>query len=292
MDFFHLLHIAANINGEGNWHMTFYEYVKTKTMDLVERWYETLDKTKGDIYSTKDPERIARLKEQNHGFHLNFCEIFQDEQMIDSEQFNKWINDVSHDSAHQSEDIDVIMEQFFVIEGFYLELVLSYSKTKELSPEEVSRLNVLVVKGFNEIVLKFTSSHLEQSKHTLESHQKLVAELSSPVIDLSNRVSLLPIVGDIDTYRARVIFDETLNKCSASGVQELIIDLSGVVIIDTMVANQIFQVMEGLKLIGTKTHLVGIRPEVAQTAVQLGIDFSAVSIYPSLQVAIQKIGLQ
>ncbi|GAF12392.1 RsbR, positive regulator of sigma-B [Bacillus sp. JCM 19045] len=271
--------------------MTFYEFMKARTWDLVELWYEEVDKTQGDIYGTTIPERIERLKQQNHGFHIHFCEIFRDDSTLYSDSFNQWITDVAHDSTHQSADIDIIMKQFFVIEEYYLEFLRRYALEITVTNEELSEHTHLIVKGFNEIVLRFTKSHLSQNKQTFEAHQQLVAELSSPIIHLSTHVSLLPIVGDIDTYRAKVIFDETLQKCNSAGITELVIDLSGVVMIDTMVANQIFQLMSGLRLIGTKTSLVGIRPEIAQTAVQLQIDFSAISIYPSLKVAIRSIGL-
>lgn len=272
--------------------MSFYQYLKERSWDLVEMWYQSVDKTQNDIYGTKIPERIQRLKEQNHGFHVHFCEIFRDDAMLYSDSFNQWIGEVAQDSTHQSEDIDTIMKQFFVIEEFYLNFFYAYAKDSDETEAALNCYNSLIVKGFNEIVLRFTRSHLHQNKATLESHKQLVAELSSPVIHLSDHVSLLPLVGDIDTYRAKVIFDETLKKCSDSSVTTLIIDLSGVVIIDTMVANQIFQVIDGLKLIGTKACLVGIRPEIAQTAVQLRVDFSAISIYPSLQVAVRSVGLQ
>ena len=67
----------------------------------------------------------------------------------------------------------------------------------------------------------------------------------------------------------------------------MLLDLSGVVIIDTMVAHQIFQLIEALSLIGVKTDLSGIRPEVAQTAIQLGLKFDNISVNSSLANAIK-----
>ncbi|MCY7654318.1 RsbT co-antagonist protein RsbRB, partial [Bacillus safensis] len=63
----------------------------------------------------------------------------------------------------------------------------------------------------------------------------MIYELSSPVIVLKSQIALLPLVGDIDTARAKIILENTLNQCLQKGVQHLCIDLSGVVIIDTMV---------------------------------------------------------
>ncbi len=77
-----------------------------------------------------------------------------------------------------------------------------------------------------------------------------------------------------------------MEQCVQLQVDSLLIDLSGVPIVDTMVANQIFSLIEGLKLIGVKASLSGVRPEIAQTSVQLGIDFMSIPIYSSIERAL------
>ncbi|MDF4189845.1 RsbT co-antagonist RsbRB, partial [Ligilactobacillus salivarius] len=74
--------------------------------------------------------------------------------------------------------------------------------------------------------------------------------------------------------------------CAKRRVEHLLIDLSGVVVVDTMVAHQIFKLIEALNLIGVRSTLSGIRPEIAQTAVQLGIDFSNITIKTNLAQAL------
>ena len=103
-----------------------------------------------------------------------------------------------------------------------------------------------------------------------------------------NYLALLPLVGDIDTARAKIILENTLKECSQKGVQHLCIDLSGVVIIDTMVAHQIFDLVTSLRLIGVETTISGIRPEIAQTAVQLGLPFNEFRTASSLAHALDR----
>lgn len=98
----------------------------------------------------------------------------------------------------------------------------------------------------------------------------------------------MPLVGDIDTARAKIILENTLKQCSQKGVQHLCIDLSGVVIIDTMVAQQIFDLVTSLRLIGVETTISGIRPEIAQTAVQLGLPFNEFRTAASLAHALER----
>ncbi len=78
----------------------------------------------------------------------------------------------------------------------------------------------------------------------------MILELSSPIITLSKSTALLPLVGDIDTERAKFILENTLQACAKRRVEHLLIDLSGVVVVDTMVAHQIFKLIEALNLIG------------------------------------------
>jgi rsbT co-antagonist protein RsbR len=81
--------------------------------------------------------------------------------------------------------------------------------------------------------------------------------------------------------------EEALKSANRLQLQRLIVDLSGVYIIDTMVADRIFKVIDSLKLLGVETVLTGIRPEVAQTVVSIGIDFNNLTIKSSLQKAIE-----
>ncbi|MGF3104580.1 STAS domain-containing protein [Rossellomorea sp. DUT-2] len=113
-------------------------------------------------------------------------------------------------------------------------------------------------------------------------------ELSIPVIKISNQIGVLPLIGDIDTQRAQELMDKALSKGSELGLEYMVIDLSGVPIIDTMVADRIFKVVEALSLIGVETILSGIRPEIAQTMTHLGINTSTITVTSSLHIALEQ----
>jgi rsbT co-antagonist protein RsbR len=98
-------------------------------------------------------------------------------------------------------------------------------------------------------------------------------------------------VGDIDSRRAKLMLENTLNQCANHGVNFLVIDLSGVPMIDTMVAQQIFQLIKGLRLMGVAATLSGVRAEIAQTAVQLGLEFNGVSTYSTLRQALDSLAI-
>lgn len=114
-------------------------------------------------------------------------------------------------------------------------------------------------------------------------------ELSIPVFKITKSIGVLPLVGDIDTRRAKELMDKALSKGGELSLEYIIIDLSGVPIIDTMVADRIFSVIEALSLLGIKTILSGIRPEIAQTMVNVGIDIKDIPVASSLQTAMEKL---
>ncbi|MDP4163739.1 MAG: STAS domain-containing protein, partial [Bacillota bacterium] len=87
-------------------------------------------------------------------------------------------------------------------------------------------------------------------------------------------------------HRAKILKETSLQRCSELGNLYLIMDLSGVPIVDTMVANEIFQVISSLTLIGVETILTGLRPEVAQSMIQLGISFNNVVVKNNLKSAV------
>lgn len=182
-----------------------------------------------------------------------------------------------------------ILREFFNTQRQYLNLVKEFFTLHNQYPSEEHYYWIEhIFKAFSIVITWFSKELHEHSAKMLDAQQEMIIELSSPVIRLNSTIGLLPLVGDIDTRRAKVILEKTLSQCKKLGVSKLLLDLSGVAIIDTMVAQQIFQLIEALKLIGVKTILSGLRPEIVKTAVQLGLIFNDLSIVSNLETAISK----
>ena len=123
-------------------------------------------------------------------------------------------------------------------------------------------------------------------EETIRAQTVLLAELSTPVIPISDRVLVLPLIGSIDSRRAQQVIETLLQGITSTGADTAIIDITGVPMVDTQVANALIRAAQALKLLGARAMLTGIRPEVAQTLVGLGIDLSAISTHSSLQSGI------
>ncbi|MEH7294665.1 STAS domain-containing protein [Priestia megaterium] len=131
-----------------------------------------------------------------------------------------------------------------------------------------------------------SNSYLQDYTNKIKQAQYAINELSVPIVRMTEETGILPLVGDLDTKRAQVLMENALAKGSDYHLKLLIIDLSAVPIIDTMVADQIFKVISALKLIGISVVLSGIRPEIAQTMVNLGIEINNIKTFSSLHQAV------
>ena len=264
-----------------------HSFLLDKAKILTEEWYQSLDKvnSKG-VYASSDPAVINTLKKQNYEFHLQLCKVFIEEEEPFFKDFKKWILSIAQDEQHQNTPIHHTLREFFRVRGQYLKFISEFLEMNPDEKENELKWTHLLTKVFDNVVLEFVEENQKYSEERLQAQQEMIKELSSPVIALDNNRALLPLVGEIDTSRASFILENTLEQCGKKGINHLYIDLSGVVIIDTLVADQIFNLIKALNLIGVKTTLSGIRPEIAQTTVQLGISFDNVSIKPTLAGAL------
>jgi rsbT co-antagonist protein RsbR len=135
----------------------------------------------------------------------------------------------------------------------------------------------------------FSLNYVQSYQKVLEQAKSAFLELSIPVVPLTKGTGVLPLIGNIDTERAKLLMEETMNQAIKLNLQNLIIDVSGVMFVDTMVADQLFKVVDALSLLGVKTAMTGIRPEVAQTMVALGLNMHKLNIKGNLHQAFNEI---
>ncbi len=264
-------------------------FLLNHAQQLTEEWHSSLaDNDPTSVYASADSEVVKTLKEQNYEFHLYFVDIFVKEESSFFHSLEEWVAKIAKDSEHSRTPIHYIIREFMRVRGQYLDYIKKFVSQYdgEISQSQIDRWTGLVIRGFDITIYKFVEAAHKYSNLQLKAQQEMINELSSPVITLNNDTALLPLVGDIDTARAKMILENTLKQCADNRVAHLYIDLSGVVMIDTMVAHQIFQLIEALELIGVKSTISGIRPEIAMTALQLGLSFDKISIKSTLSQAI------
>jgi rsbT co-antagonist protein RsbR len=130
-------------------------------------------------------------------------------------------------------------------------------------------------------------SYIAAKVDALERHQAAIRELSTPVIRVHSRVLLLPLIGAIDSHRADQIMDSVLLKVAEAQARCIIIDIAGVPIVDTKVADSLVKTTAAVRLLGAEVILTGITAQVARTIVQLGVDISTMHTLSRLSEGIE-----
>jgi anti-anti-sigma factor len=135
-----------------------------------------------------------------------------------------------------------------------------------------------------------TIETINELKAAYETQRRLLAtvrELSTPIIPVLDRVLVMPLVGTIDTARSQQIIETLLSAITTHDAEVVIIDITGVSVMDTSVANHLLETTRAASLLGAQCVLVGITPEVAQTIVHLGVDLSGLVTMSTLQSGVR-----
>lgn len=140
---------------------------------------------------------------------------------------------------------------------------------------------------------QYTSASIRDITERRESEQRLrrqhaeIMELSTPVIQVWDKVLTLPLIGTLDSVRAARLTENLLAKISETQAEVVIFDISGVPTIDTLVAQHLLRTVQAAGLMGTVSIMSGVRPETAQAMVHLGIDLGQLLSRATLQDALQ-----
>lgn len=122
-----------------------------------------------------------------------------------------------------------------------------------------------------------------ERERTISLQQEAIRELSTPVLQLRDRLLILPIIGLIDTHRAKQLTESLLRAIRDNRAKVAVIDVTGVVTVDTKVANHLIQTVAASRLMGATVIITGLSADVAQTLVTLGVDLSTLNTVGDLQ---------
>src|SRR5882724_9578086 len=127
-----------------------------------------------------------------------------------------------------------------------------------------------------------------ERERVIRQQQDAIRELSTPVLQIRERLLLLPIIGVIDTHRARLITESLLSAIRANRAKVVVMDITGVATIDSKVANHVIQTVTAAKLMGATVIVTGLSAEVAQSLVVLGIDLAKLNTVGDLQGGLEE----
>lgn len=152
----------------------------------------------------------------------------------------------------------------------------------EVQAEEIWRGTLLI----DELGLFTMEQYQRTREEVIRRQQQEILELSTPVVKLWDGVVAVPLIGTLDSARTQVVMESLLERIVETGASIAIIDITGVPTVDTLVAQHLIKTVAAARLMGADCIISGIRPQIAQTIVHLGINLEEVSTKASLADAI------
>src|ERR1043166_2464645 len=131
-------------------------------------------------------------------------------------------------------------------------------------------------------------SFVQERERIIRQQQEAIRELSTPVLQVRERLLILPIIGVINSQRARQVTEQLLRGIRTNRARVVVIDITGVPTIDSTVANHLVQTVEASRLMGASVIITGLSSEIAQTLVTIGVDLSKMNAVGDLQGGIEE----
>src|SRR3989442_999306 len=140
----------------------------------------------------------------------------------------------------------------------------------------------------NRIANTVAVGFVQERERIIRQQQEAIRELSTPVLQVRERLLILPIIGVIDPQRARQLTEQLLRAIRTNRAKVVVIDITGVAAMDSNVANQLVQTVEASRLLGATVIVTGLSPEIAQTLVNIGVDLTKMNTVGDLQGGIEE----
>jgi rsbT co-antagonist protein RsbR len=259
--------------------------------DVLQHWlsYQTAATTmRADLIKESD------LREQSRRFLQLFTEVVQ--QNGKGENAGSWksvkdmLSEVSRTRVAQG--FSAVETASFV---FSLKQPIFDMLRREIRDiEELCREIWVTTALLDKLGLYTTEAYLQSRDSIISRQQQELMELSTPVVQLWDNILALPLIGTLDSERTQVVMENLLEKVVETGASIAIIDITGVPTVDTLVAQHLLKTVAAARLMGADCIISGIRPQIAQTIVHLGINLADIitkaTLADAFAIALQRTG--
>jgi rsbT co-antagonist protein RsbR len=199
---------------------------------------------------------------------------------------------ISHSRARQGfSPSETATFVFSLKQPLFERLRLEYAKEPEKLADETWTTTAVLDK----LGLHTTEVYQKGREEVIARQQQEMLELSTPVVELWEGVLALPLIGTLDSARTQIVMESLLQKIVETGAGIAVIDITGVPTVDTLVAQHLLKTVSAARLMGAECIISGIRPQIAQTIVHLGVDLSDVitkaTLADAFSVALKRLGL-
>src|SRR5215471_18890059 len=156
-------------------------------------------------------------------------------------------------------------------------LFSALNRDKTLSPAQVAQITWATTLLLDELGLYTLDVFQKSREEVIMRQQREIAELSTPVVKLWDGILALPLIGTLDSQRTQVVMENLLQEIVDTEAEIAIIDITGVPTVDTLTAQHLLKTVAAARLMGADCIISGIRPQIAQTIVHLGVELNVIS---------------
>ncbi|MFE8703029.1 RsbT co-antagonist protein RsbRA [Cytobacillus sp. FJAT-54145] len=253
-------------------------YIHSHEDEILNKWIEKMKE--------KSDERVLRVVSDQVfvGTSREFIELIISNLRDSTEEYNERLSDFAEKVVRLAWPLSFVTEGLHLFSRIVFEGIESSENiSKDDQMKVYYELDRWLTPMSNEIVNMYSTTW----ERTVSLQKIALQELSAPLIPVFEGISVMPLVGTIDTERAKQIMENLLNGVVKHRSEVVLIDITGVPVVDTMVAHHIIQAADAVRLVGAKCMLVGIRPEIAQTIVNLGINLQQFTTKNTLKKGIE-----
>lgn len=249
--------------------------VKENFDEIFERWYALIEKEKDEQTSNLMSNKVIdeTLREFANLMVSSLFDVEQDEMRV---------RNVADKVVKFGWSITFVVK---VINQFAQVVYMVLVEKELIDVHDYTDLFSTWISPMSESII---ANYSDSWERTVNLQKIALQELSASLIPVIDRVSVMPLVGTIDTERAKLILENLLEGVVKHRAEVVLLDITGVPLVDTMVAHHLIQAADAVRLIGSKCIIVGIRPEIAQTIVTLGINLSEFYTASTLQLGMEQ----
>ncbi|MFB1099764.1 STAS domain-containing protein [Terribacillus sp. JSM ZJ617] len=239
--------------------------------DLVQMWLEEVAEKQKEVANSAISQDL--FENTNREFvNIIFGSVEKESLTSDLDSFTERVINLGWPLSYLTDGLQLFKR-------VAIEFLIEHEELDVPVPKVLRHVDELVNPVINQLVNEYSGSW----ENTVSLQRVALQELSAPLIPVMDNITVMPLIGTIDTERAKFIMENLLDGVIKHHAEVVLIDITGVPVVDTMVAHHIIQAAEAVRLIGSTCILVGIRPEIAQTIVNLGIDLSKFPTKSSLR---------
>jgi rsbT co-antagonist protein RsbR len=252
-------------------------YLREQRPELRERWASRISEAK--LLAVMSPDEIFS---EVTAVYDNYVDALETGSV---EALQSYARDLSDRIIPRGVETDEVLGIVLLLRDVLArELFVRYQS----DPDQLNRVLDIYEPAANRVAVTVGVSFVEQRERIIREQQAAIRELSTPVLRVRDRLLILPIIGGLDSQRARQLTQQLLSAIRETRARMVVIDITGVGMIDLTVANHLVQTVEAARLMGARAIITGLSSEVAQTLVDLGVDLSMMQTVGDLQGGLEE----